>query len=379
MAFKSLSNHLKKVLVLFSLTTIVSSCKKNNTLSLNSIHIKEDNKFGSATLDITIDKFNEAGFNYGDSCNVKFSNGYELLDVPYFNGFYVKNAAPVIVSYPSSEYVLITLNNEGIWQTASLSNECTVDISLNTAKKYLATQEALGQSYSLNRSTYSSDEEFSNFRPLAGGKLKTDLIYRGASPVDNSRNRAKYTDSLLEKNKVNCIIDLADSKDDMDSYLKDTSFESNYTKSIYEKGNMILLSMGSGYTSSNYKMSVVSGLKHLVNNDGPYYIHCMEGKDRTGFVCTLIEALAGASYQEMCDDYMMTYKNYYKISKEETPEKYDAVVALYFDSFMEALHKTSDVAILKSASYVDDAKNYLKEGGMLDTEIENLIDCITTK
>ena len=35
---------------------------------------------------MTIDDFNNYGFKFGDSVDVKFSNGYELLDLPYYNG-----------------------------------------------------------------------------------------------------------------------------------------------------------------------------------------------------------------------------------------------------------------------------------------------------
>ena len=48
----------------------------------------------------------------------------------------------------------------------------------------------------------------------------------------------------------------------------------------------------------------------LIQHDGPVYIHCTAGKDRTGFVCMALEALAGASYQQIGDDYIITYDNY---------------------------------------------------------------------
>ena len=367
----------KKILLTSLVTLSLFSCNESKVISVTNLSITKDEKFLSATVNITIEEFNNIGFKLGDSCNIKFSNGYTIDDVPYFNGYYVKNSMPVIVAYPSSTNILITLNNTGIWDTANLTSDTTVDISLNTSAKYIETQEALSQSYSLIRSEYSSDEEFSNFRSLKGGNLKDNYLYRGASPVDNSRNRAKITDNLLNKNGIKYIVDLADNEDNMKEYMSSSSFDSTYAKELYENNKMILLSMGSGYSSDVYKQKLVTGLKGVISNDGPYYIHCMEGKDRTGFVCTLIEALAGATYEEMKNDYMETYKNYYKITKEKTPTKYDAIVSLYFDSFMEELHKTNDVEILKKADYTSDAKRYLTEGGMSETEINNLIKLIS--
>ena len=368
---QSKRNILKRIIPLFIGIPLLASCN-NSAIKLENAKIIHDTKFNAATIDITIEEFNNLGFKLGDSCDVSFSNGYTFIDVPYYNGYYVKNGDPVIVSYPSSTNVQFTLNNVGIWDNAELKEEYTVTISLKEEGKYKATQEALGQSYSLLREEYDSDEEFSNFRALKGGNLKDNLLYRGASPVDNSRKRASTTDTLLKSKGVKAIVDLADSKEDMDSYLISDEFNSPYTKSLYENDKIALLDMGSSYTSNAYMEKVATGLRHILNNDGPYYIHCMEGKDRTGFVCCLIEALLGASYEEMCVDYMTTYQNYYKISKTETPEKYQAVVNLYFDAFMETLlsELTND---LKHASYIEGAKSYLKEAGMNDQEIESLI------
>jgi protein tyrosine/serine phosphatase len=30
-----------------------------------------------------------------------------------------------------------------------------------------------------------------------------------------------------------------------------------------------------------------------------YVVHCIEGKDRTGYVCALLEGLCGATYEEI--------------------------------------------------------------------------------
>ncbi len=374
---EKISSKIKKALMPLLFLGIMTSCGKNNNPELKNASVSEDGKFGAALVNISIDDFNKLGFNLGDSCNIKFSNGYEMNDVPYFNGYYVKNNMPVIVSYPSNPYVLITYNNYGIWDVVGLKEGDSVSITLNETGKYLATQEALGQSYSLDITEYPSAEAFSNFRSLSGGNLKENFIFRGASPVDNSRNRAKTTDTLLEENKINSIMDLADSDEDMQGYFKEEGFSSTYTKNLYEKGNIVLLSMGSSYASDTYKQSVVKGFRHILNTDGPYYIHCMEGKDRTGFVCALLEALASSTYDQMCADYMTTYKNYYGITKEKMPDKYEAVVSLYFDSFMEALHGESDIEELKKTDYTEDAKTYLLQGGMSETEIEQLVKLIS--
>ncbi len=355
---------------------LLAGCTKNKAVEVTG-SVSRDTKYNSATVSLSPEAFEEAGFHLGDSCDIAFENGYTISDVPFYNGYYVKNNAPVIVAYPGFSNISITYNNMGIWEQAKLSEEDAVTITLKEAGKYFAVQDALGQVYSFEYADYDSSEEFCNFRALSGGNMKEDFLFRGTSPVDNSRGRAAYTDALLEKTGIRFVIDLADSDEDMAGYQADADFASPYAADLYAGGQMVLLDMGSAYQSEEYQQKLAAGLKELLNASGPVYIHCMEGKDRTGFVCMLLEALAGATYEEMRVDYMKTYANYYDVTSETTPEKYEAISALYFDPFVSYLHGTEDMNVLKSADYVQDAANYLRAGGMSELEVEQLRSFIT--
>ncbi|MDO5445886.1 MAG: tyrosine-protein phosphatase [Eubacteriales bacterium] len=344
-----------------------------------SAAVTRDTKYDAAVVSISAEEFEKAGFHLGDSCEIRFENGYSLSDVPYYNGYYVKNGAPVIVAYPGYTNISITLNKSGIWDAAKLSENDSVTIRLKEAGKYSATHEVLGQEYSFDYSDYNSSEEFCNFREMAGGELKKGFLFRGASPFDSSRGRAFYTDRLLRAAGISFVVDLADSEEDMAGYLSEETFDSPYAAGLYESGRAVLLDMGSSYFSDAYKEKVAVGMKAMLGASGPIYIHCMEGKDRTGFVCMLLEALAGASYTEMCADYMKTYENYYSVSEEKTPEKYHAIAELYFDSFLQCLLETEDSAALKDADYVQAAADYLIAGGMTPDETEQLRDFITDR
>ena len=111
-------------------------------------------------------------------------------------------------------------------------------IRLKEANKYSSVQEALGQVYSFEYSDYDGTEEFCNFRALSGGELKEDFLFRGASPVDNSRNRAAYTDQLLKERSISYVIDLADSEENMQGYLSEEDYSSPYTAGLYENGRI---------------------------------------------------------------------------------------------------------------------------------------------
>ncbi len=339
--------------------------------------VSRDLKFGAATVALSQEEFESNGFVLGDSCDVTFENGYTLKNVPYYNGYYVKNGAAVIVAYPGMANIAITYNNVGIWNYAELEDGYKVTVTLREPGAYSDIQESLGQQYSFDRSTYDSDEMFCNFRELSGGELKAGRLFRGASPVDNSRGRAPYTDALLENAGIKCLIDLADSEADIAGYMAASDFASDYAAELIGNGQAALLDMGSAYQSELYQKSVAEGMRKLLSSKLPAYIHCMEGKDRTGFVCMLVEALCGASYDEMLADYMQTYANYYRVTKDGAPGKYQAIAELYFDAFVSYLHGTEDVDELRSADYSADATAYLMEGGMTEAEINDLVMLLT--
>ena len=346
------------------------------TVSEDESGVSKDEKFGAALLNMGQEDFEAIGFCLGDSLDILFDNGHEYLDVPYYNGYYVRNGAPVVVAYPGDPYIRITLNNVGIWDEAELSDGATVLITLNEHGKYSDVQEALGQQYSFDIDDYADEIAFCNFRALKGGKLKDNFLFRGASPVDNSRNRASHTDGLLKENNISYIMDLADSPEDICGYMEKSDFASPYAALLLSNRRMVTLDMGSGYTGNDYKAKVAKGLQSYLAclDASTLYIHCMEGKDRTGFVCLLLEALAGASYDEMLSDYMKTYDNYFGVKPQST--KFKAIEDLYFVPFLEFLHGESDLSILKSCDYTGDARAYLLEGGMKDADIDALLEKI---
>ena len=47
----------------------------------------------------------------------------------------------------------------------------------------------------------------------------------------------------------------------------------------------------------------------------------MEGKDRTGYASSLIEALCGAGYDDLLSDYIKTYEYYYDMTETAKPDQ----------------------------------------------------------
>ena len=87
----------------------------------------------------------------------------------------------------------------------------------------------------------------------------------------------------------------------------------------------------------------------------------------------LLEALAGATYDEITDDYMTTYENYYGITKKGDPDRYRIIKENNIDAMLEFLTGVPKEDFEKAdIDYVACAQEYLKKGGMSNDDIERL-------
>ena len=371
------------VLVLMASVFCVTACKdkKGNeptggdgagqTLTLAATAIEHETKFGGVYIKITIADFNAMGFAFGDSLNVTFSNGFELKDLPYYNGFYVDMGEPLLVGYPGYPYIRTGYNNgEDMYVKAGLSETDTAVIELAEKAKYLDVQESLDIHYSDEQGDR-SDEVFANFRAVGVGNLKQNILYRSASPVDNQHNRAAIADRLAAQAGVAFVLDLSDNEQEVAEHIAAEDFDSPHFSSLYEQGNVIALSMNMAFKSEGFSEKLVRGLTAASKADGPYLVHCVEGKDRTGFVCVVMEALAGATYQEMVADYMVTYDNYYGINQTSEPTKYGIIKEKYVDVMLRYIAGDGDVDIT-TVDYATAVKAYLLSIGMAEADIDAL-------
>ena len=301
----------------------LAACKK--TPETKTFKVMHEEKFGGIYFDSTIDDFNALGFAYGDSVDILFSNGASMKDIPYYNGYYVDIGDPLLVAYPGYPYIEAAFNyGDDPWVLYGITEDCTATISLNEKGKYLSVQKARDITYSDEQGDL-NDAVFANFRSVKAGDLLADVLYRSASPCNNEHNRAAVTDRLMKDAGVNFIIDLSDNEEEVKGHIEASDFNSPYFLSLYESGRVTALGLSANFKSESFSSKLAAGLTKAAENDGPFLVHCVEGKDRTGYVMMLLEALAGASYQEIIDDYMITYDNYYGINESSDRERYDVI------------------------------------------------------
>ncbi len=364
------------VISAFLIILILGGCGKH-AVSTGTIGVIHDEEFGGVYTELSIEEFDALGFSFGDSIDIEFDNGLKFKDIPYYSGYYCPIGELEACGYPGYPHVMIArCFGEPTWEEFGLTDLSKVKIMLHEKGKYLATQEASHIQYSDEREDYSSDQIFANFRELKGGNIREKAFYRSASPCDNSHCRAKYADLFAEEYGIHFVLNLADNDDKYGSYQKAPEFGSAYYDTLYDSGEVLLLSMDANYRSEKFTRTISEALYDMTFHDGPCLVHCLEGKDRTGFVCALVLALAGASYDEIADDYMITFDNYYGITKESDPVKYKAIKEKADDFYycMCDAERGTDPAGLDLKKGAED---YLRKGGLSDIEIKKIEEYIT--
>lgn len=350
--------------------------ENDENISISNLEIFKDEEFGGIFFNISIDDFDKKGFKFGDSVDIEFSNGYKVLDMPHYNGYYAKTGEVMLISYPTYGYLKACIcNGDSLWKIANVKNEDTAKIKLRERGKYIDIQNVFNLKYSNDRKDYTSDEEFSNFRNIKLGSIKENILYRGASPINNIKNKAKCVDELIEKVGIKYIVDLADNKSDIEKFLNKSDFDSQYFKKLYDESKVALIKNNMNYKSKEFAEKIVKAMISMSKNEGPYYVYCEEGKDRTGFLCMIIEGLAGATYEEIVKDYMITYDNYYGVSEKVDKERYDIIANNYIVDMLRyiadrdnPMNKNID---LKDLEYKNIIGRYLTDNGMSFEELDN--------
>lgn len=356
--------------------TLLCSCKR--VIQTDDLKVSKEPRFGGVYFDISIDDFNSLGFNYGDSLDVVFSNNNKVEDIPYYDGYYNRLGEYLLVAYPGYPYVDFCCNG-GLspYDTFNLDDNCTVKVKLNQKGKYLATQEALSTVYTDVRENYESDEIYANARMVTVGDIKADRLYRSASPCDNQHNRASYASKFLQDNNIENIIDLADKENELAEFAKEETLHP-YWNSLYSRDKVHCYGLNMNFSSDVYLEGVKNLMLDYASNDGSFLVHCVEGKDRTGFVCIIFEALGNATVSECLDDFMITYDNYYGINKVNSKDRYEAIIeAKFLDMLITLAGEDADLSTSKEDLY-NGTVSYLKRCGLTDANIQAVKDKLTS-
>ncbi len=348
--------------------------------------VSDIQKYGNLVLSITKSDMDSINAEYGDVFTISF--GDQVLQAPYCTSYsdvdlgnlVLRNDGDVMIlainmgDFASTYGIATKVTNpdktyEWVFEEGKKLEDVTLTLVLSGKGEYRDQYLIHQLSRTNDRNDYSSDAVFANFREIKGGNLGSGALYRSSSPVNNEIGRAMYADKLAEENKINTVMNLADSSDAVEGYFKEEGFASPYYKSLYEKGQVIALNMGVSFKTREFQAALVEGLTFLSNNEGPYLVHCNEGKDRAGFTSALLSALMGLSYEEIAADYMTSYENYYHV--EKGTEQYEAVKRSNIDSMLSFIAGV-EADNLSSVDLSAKAEEFLLAIGMEKANIDTL-------
>ncbi len=355
----------------------LTSCSDDDTTDNTPVlkgKITSYNEFGAAMLSFTETDMTNAGFTLGDVISITIDDKKEIV-MPYYDGFYTRNGEFLCVAYPTYPSICFTANNIGLPKELTDLEGHSVTVRMKEKGGCLDVQTALSMKYSNERIEYPdlSDAEFANARTVKAGNIPSGILYRSSSPFSNDIKRDIYVSEYLQQEKIRTVLNLADNEEKMLSY-KDIP---PYSLSLWKEGNVILCPLKADPTADDYNHRLIEALKQLPSHPAPYLVHCMEGKDRTGYVCALLEGLCGATYEEIVADYLVTYDNYYYINPAKDPVLCNTLVSLRLNTCLMFYANVSDKAQLPNIDYAKAFSSYLLSHGMSQQQLDALIHALT--
>ena len=268
--------------------------------------------FGSLNIDIAADSFLTM-FDYGDVITVMLP-GYDTLDVPVvasygdvFPGEFFLYAAEGL------GYVKLEARYGQMAEVIGLGRDAEFPVGVVIRMKekggyvdHLENLNSLLISYSAEAYPELSIEDFANFRMVSTTGMGEGALYRSSSPVDPSIGRNTYADSLAAVAGVKTFVNLANNREYAETY-------EGFAESYYAAQNVVYLDVQPAFANSPFKEGLVTGLRFMVEHEGPYLVHCTYGMDRTGYTIAVLEALMGATAEELKTDYVKTHQNFFSM------------------------------------------------------------------
>lgn len=356
------------------LVVMLSGCAKTVE---TTAHVAEIAKYGNLILDITGAELFNQGYEYGDVLEVSVAG--RTVEVPLCSNYSdVDNGVAVLRAASDDSPLVLAINMSDFATTYGIAAKSTIEeepgyewdylIQAPVEIKITMKQEGGYRDQwlvhqlvgSVERSDYAhlSDEAFANFRVIDTTGMGAGKLYRSSSPINPAIGRSTYADKAARDAGIRTVINLADP-----SNVYETPEDS-----YYRSCQVTYLNLGMDPLAEDFKAGLAQGMRSIISGEAPYLIHCNEGKDRAGFVSAVLECLMGATADEVVDDYMETFFNYYGV--EKGTEKYNAVVN---SNIIPTLKTIFGVADIYTADLEAEAEAYFMEDlGLSAKEVAEL-------
>ena len=316
-------------------------------------------------------------FEIGDIVTVAI-NGYDTLEMPVAESSSdVPIAGFLVAAIKGSDQLVLTAHNAKLASVLGITAEnAPIEVSVSMKEKggYLLGLDIMRNTQYMDTYTESypdlSVEEFANFREVHTTGMGEHKLYRSSSPIYLYLGRNYYADSLAQAAGVATIVNLADSENGAYSY-------KGFDVSYYSTQNAIYLAMPTEFFSTPFKEGLVKGFRYMIEHESPYLVHCTYGMDRTGFTIAVLEALMGASAEEIQADYAKTFSNYFTVVDGKqvalNNQQIDFFKAVILRNLKAVYHAEGiDVPDTEPIDWAAATEKYLGKLGMTPEEISAL-------
>ena len=310
-------------------------------LAEGEITVTEIQKYGNLVLSLPGTAFLGMGYAYGDIVTATINGvDYEMpVGGNYSDVDQGSMICRVVIKEETNEDCMILAVNMGDLATATgiavkekteadpgyvwhyqVAEPVTVAFAMKEQGGYYDQYVMHQLVRSENRVNYPdlTDEQFANFRAVTTAGMGEGRLYRSSSPVNPEINRNKEADAAAAAANIKTFINLADNEETMKGY-------PGFADTYYAGQAVICLNLDVDFAADDFKAGLAEGVRFIAKNEGPYLVHCTEGKDRAGFTSAVLEALMGATAEEITADYMVTYYNYYGV--QPGTEQNDVIAA----------------------------------------------------
>ena len=330
---------------------------------------------GNLYLDFPADSF-LTKFELGDIVTVAI-NGYDTLELPVAEASGdVPIAWFMLSAISGSDKLLLTMHNGQLAEVLGITDvkkPIEVIVSMKEKGGFKFGLEMRNVQYLdvyVENYPTLSIEEFANFREVHTTGMGKNKLYRSSSPIDPCLGRNLKADSLAKEAGVATFINLADAEEYAIAF---NGFDSSY----YSTKDAIFLALPVEFFSKPFEEGLAKGFRYMIEHDGPYLVHCTYGMDRTGFTIAILEALMGATTEEIQTDYAKTFSNYYYVTdgkqiilNEQQVDFFKAVVLRN----LKAVYRAEGVNIpdTDNIDWASATAKYLETFGLTTEEISAL-------
>ena len=346
--------------------------------------IYEISKHGNIILTIAPETMMEYGYEEADIVDVEINGRHELM--PIGTNYSDVDVGKMICRYDLEDeipHITLAVSGGNITNVMEVADKVetndekgyewvfrdgideNIAVNITMAEKQGYAEELKIHKVTATRTNERSDypdltdAEYANFRAVTTTGMGQDTLFRSTSPVTPKIGRNKEADEALSLNGVHTVINLADYEAEMKEF-------PDYSLTYYSRCDILNLAMSMDMTLEENQKKLADAVRFMNEHEGPYLVHCLEGKDRTGFVIAVFESLMGATMDEVVEDYMVTYYNFYGVKKGD--ENYERIAKIASD-LMNAAYGTEVKADEPLNKY---AEEYLKKTGLSQEDIDEL-------